>query len=466
MKTKLDPVQIAARAKSKGRKGFGYYMEMGLGKTLTALDEFEELVPSGVTRMISVCPNSFKSGWREEVEKHGLDADVHIWESGSDTNSSFLARRYNRPPLLVINYEAIRKEQVRATLIRWMDIKPTYLAFDESIQLKRHDSQQTVGGHNLARSAAVVRLLSGKPTTQGPHDLWGQIRTIGLAEGRNFYAFRGMFCRMGGWKGKQVIGAQNEDILAEMLDPHVFWAKKQDWLPDLPEKSYTIREYEMSAEQRRQYASMERDFVLWLNDSDVVTVDAAITKYIKMAQIQAGFIISEDERVTELVAPDANPRINALLDILRDEIQTKVIVVYIHRYSFEILSRALRDFNPAHIKGGMEPHEIEHQKRRFNDESSVRVILVQERAGKYGHTLLGEQGTRNGCYSTVFFENSYSLDDRSQIEDRNHRRGQRNAVLYIDLVGTSLDKNVVRALQRKEAIFQSVFSKLRREVPT
>jgi hypothetical protein len=64
------------------------------------------------------------------------------------------------------------------------------------------------------------------------------------------------------------------------------------------------------------------------------------------------------------------------------------------------------------------------------------------------------------------FENTYSLDDRSQIEDRIHRHGQTaDSVLYVDICGTSLDRNAIRALQRKENVFQAVFSKIGKKEP-
>jgi len=463
----LDPVQIAALEASKGRHGFGFFMEMGLGKTLTALTEFQRGTADGTTRMVAVCPNTFKGGWAEEVEKHGFDFETHIFQSGTFDSDRFLGRRYERPPLLIINYEAIRSPAIHTKLLDWMARKPTYIALDESIQIKTHDAIQSKAAISLSRQAVVRRILTGKPTAQGPHDLWAQMRAIGQLDGRNFYAFRGMFCRMGGFKNKQVIGSQNEDILAKLIEPHVFRATKEDWLFSIP-KVYTTREYEMTKEQRAQYRSMEKDFVLWMNEDEFVTVDAAITKYGKLAQIQCGFIIDTDHesKVTVICEPHKNPRVLTLLDILRDEVPGKAIVVYIHRYTFEILSEALKEFNPARITGGMKPDEVDEQKRKFNEDPSCRIILVQERAGKYGHTLLGSPGPGNRCSTTIFFENSYSLDDRSQVEDRNHRRGQdANSVNYIDLCGTSMDRNVIRALQRKESIFKAIFAHIRKAVP-
>jgi SNF2 family DNA or RNA helicase len=105
----------------------------------------------------------------------------------------------------------------------------------------------------------------------------------------------------------------------------------------------------------------------------------------------------------------------------------------------------------------MEPHEIQDAKDQFNNNPGCRIILVQSRAGKYGHTLLGGEGNDH-CSTMVFAENSYSLDDRSQIEDRIHRHGQTaESCLYVDVWGTTLDKRVIAALQAKENIAQAVF---------
>jgi hypothetical protein len=204
---------------------------------------------------------------------------------------------------------------------------------------------------------------------------------------------------------------------------------------------------------------MENDFVVWLSATENVTVDAFITKYIKLAQIQSGFIIKEDESVQELVAPDENPRFQLVRQIVEDEIEGKVVIPYAHRYTLGILSRTLEEFNPAFIKGMMKPDEIQAQKDKFNGDPSCRVILVQIRAGKYGHTLLGGEDIIDKCSTMVFAENSYSLDDRSQIEDRIHRHGQTaESCLYIDLWGTPLDKRITAALQAKESLAQAVFS--------
>lgn len=458
----LDPVQIAALEFGQGKRGVGYFLEMGLGKTLLTLEEFRRAaLLRTATRLVVVAPNSFKAGWLEEILKHGFAFQPFIFVSGAKANDVWFATtKYHAPPVLVINYEAVRMPPVLLRVLAWMRIRPTMLALDESIQIKTHDSEQTKASLKLAAEAVIVRCLSGLPQTQGPHDLYPQLRSLGLFQGVKFWAFRNSFCAMGGWENKQVIGVKNADTLARIMAPVIFQARKSEWLPELPRKDFTLRFYEMSGEQAAQYKQMRDEFLLEL-ENEVVAVNIAVSKYEKLSQIQCGFILNEEGHPRVLVEPENNPRLAVLLDLLA-QIEGKVVVIYRHRYTFEILSSALKGHFPAHIKGQMKSEETTEQKRRFNEDPVCRLMLGQCDAIKYGHTLLGGEEPENHCSTMIFFESSYSLDTRTQDEDRIHRRGQRGEnVLYIDLSGSELDKRVVRALQKKEDLYEAVFSKLR-----
>jgi SNF2 family DNA or RNA helicase len=452
----LLDVQVDALIHSSEKPGYAYYMEMGLGKTLTALVEFTALASDKrATRLVVICPNSFKTGWVDEINKHGISVIPHIFNSGSDEiNNAFLTIKYDRPPVLIVNYEAIRKLETQNYIRKFTAMRDCMVVLDESIQIKTYNSQQTKAALELSYLFKYRRILSGKPVTQGPHDLWAQMRFIGAIPDR-YFPFKTTFCKMGGFKAKKVVGTQNEELLASKIEKFIFRASKKDWT-DLPEKMYTSRQYQLTPALERMYKSMEDDFVLWLNDIDNVAVDAFITKYIKLAQIQSGFIIKEDGVIEELVSPELNPRFVLVKEIV-EEVSGKVVIPYVHRYTLDLLQRALAEYNPAYIKGGMKPDEIQYQKDKFNVDATCRIILVQSRAGKYGHTLLGGTDNMDKCNTMIFAENSYSLDDRSQIEDRIHRHGQTNSCLYVDLWGTKLDRRITQALQAKENIAQAVF---------
>lgn len=462
---KLMDVQTEALKRSSGLRGFGFFMEMGLGKTLTDQVEFQRSVfdMNLVNRSLVVCPNSFKGGWVKDAEKWGIPVNQCIWDSGSPHMAAWMRKESKQPRQLIINYEAIRSESTMRFLKDYFQGYHVKTTFDESIQLKQHDSQQTMAGIEIGKMSEMIRCLSGKPTTQGPFDLWGQLRSMREIDGCNFYEFRGRYTKMGGFKNKKAVGVRNPRGLQFLLDPITFYATKADW-SDIPPKLFTKRQYTMTPKMQAQFDEMYNDFVLWLDlaAEDFVEVDAAITKYIKLAQIQAGFIIRDDKSIVELVEPKDNPRIKLLLEVI-GETTGKVLIPYHHKYVREILVKALGHLNPAVLRGGMTPAELEAEKDRFNGDPLCRVMLLQTKASKYGHTLLGGPEPENHCSTMVFFENTYSLDDRSQIEDRNNRWGQLNTCLYIDLVGTLLDDRMTEALQLKEDLFQLVFSDLRQK---
>ena len=476
----LDPVQVAALNLPKASPALAGSWNRAW-QDPNALAEFDGLVKRNeADRMIVICPNTFKQGWHDEIVKHGFDFDVHVFRSAKREAATEFCQQTHldmhgrfHPPVMIFNYEAARMPKVLAGMIKWAARGKTYLVIDESIQIKGNKSAQTKAMHQLAAwspytnelmHVRAVRILTGRPQTQGPQDLWGQLRAIGGST-TELSTPSAAVLRHGRLETRRWSGQNQSSTGWQIMAPIVFQAKKKDWLPALPTKRMTIRDYEMSGEQKRQYTSMEEEFLLEI-ESGTVTVDVAIAKYAKLAQIQTGFIYDEAGVARELVDPSENPRLNLLLNILEDEVQGKTVVVYRHRAILPVLIETLKNYNPAWIKGGMKPDEVEEQKRIFNDNPDCRIILAQCDAAKYGHTLLAGPAEEDRCRTMIFFENSYSADTRDQIEDRIHRRGQTGEyVLYVDLSGSDLDRRIVKALQRKDSLYRSVFKHLKEAVP-
>ena len=80
------------------------------------------------------------------------------------------------PPVLIVNYEAIRREATQEYIRKFVSNRPCVLVLDESVQMKTYNSQQTKAALLMAQWFQYKRILSGKPVTQGPHDFWAQMR--------------------------------------------------------------------------------------------------------------------------------------------------------------------------------------------------------------------------------------------------------------------------------------------------
>jgi len=467
--TTLTELQVEVLKAAKNKPGFAFYMDMGLGKSLTALSEFVNLVNDNkkATRMVVISPNSFKSGWAAEISKHRMNFAVHVYSASKHKAAEdFAAGRFSMPAVLIVNYDALRLAKTQALLDDFTNQRNCYLVIDESISIKNPTAKRTKAVLKFAPYFSFVRLLSGKPTTQGPADLWAQLKVIGVVNpGENYYAFRNTYCVMGGYENREVRGIKNAEGLKRRMNGSVFVAKKRDWLKTLPEKSYTTREYTLSGRAAVEYDRMEREFLAYVESKkgEIKSVEAsiALAKFTKLMQLHCGFIHDEEGEPEWIVSNNDNPRLQTLLATL-DETEGKVCITYKHRFVGEQLWKKMveRGLHPARITGGMKPHAIEEEKRLFNNEPTCRVMLLQLDASRYGHTLIGDQTKpEDACYTMLFYQNDYSLDTRSQIEDRIHRIGQKNAALYVDFVGSSMDARMIEALQFKTRLYEALFGR-------
>lgn len=440
------PVQIEALNRSLGKKGWGHFLEMRMGKTATVINEFAQLVHSNDLRyMLVLTPNRFKPDWVLAIYKWGLNAPVHDFCS-SKHNDVLSFIKNNQHGVIVVNYEALTYDKNVDVLIKVCGPQ-TFIVADESIKLKNPSTSTFKSALKLAKECTYRRVLSGKPITQGPHDLFGQLKFIGELEGWGFSLFKAAFCVMGGYQGKVVLGGKNEDRLKEVLDRCSFQARKLDWIKDFKNPDYFERKVELTGKQSALYNQMQTDFVAQIGKS-VITADQVITQLIKQSQLSSGFIIDENGVTHEVVSIKDNPKIDAVMQILDEEITGKLIIFTRFVHSVKMLIEALKDYKPAVIVGG-QTDTIE-QKRRFNEDEDCRVIICQAEAAKYGHELIGTE--KSPCLTTLYFEATYSLDTRSQTEARNQFGDKSAGWSVIDLYSTALDYKVIKALQRKENV--------------
>ena len=437
-------VQLEALRRAQEARGFGYWMDLGTGKTAVILAEFTNLNRAAlVDDLVVVCPNSLKQNWQDEADKFGAKfGSVSLWPEDFPTA---------KPHLLVMNYEALSAEKGTLALQRHLKASRVMLVLDESIHIKNPRARRTRHILALAPRAQYVRVLSGAPVTQGPHDLWAQVAAIGAAP-MNFYAWREQFCKLGGYLGKQVMGVKDLDGLNRILDPCSFRASKEDWL-DLPKKIYTTRTVTMTADQQYHYDRMLRDFVTTVQ-SKTVTAEMVVTQLTKLQQISSNFIIDAAGTAHRISA--TNPKMEVVKEIL-ESVSGKTLIFTYYRHSTETLAQELQ---APYIWGGMDKVGISEMKRQFEQEPNIRVLVAQVHTARYGHTLLGGEGP-DRCATTIFYENSYSLDARTQSENRNHRIGQDRSVTYLDLIASRVDRAVIRALQRKNNVATAILDHLK-----
>lgn len=457
-KDKPMRVQMEALAHSYPKEGWGHILDMGLGKTAVALNEFcMAAEDANFTRMLVVAPNNFKGDWKIEAEEFRFPYSFIVLDANNrDAVKRQLRKDTEKTLAMAVNFEALAYPATMEVIKLFCGAHRTYLAIDESVKIKNPNSGFFRNVSVLSGMATMVRILSGKPVVQGPHDLWAQLRVLGALSGFNYFAFRNRYCLMGGFKGKEVIGYKNEEEIKNYLKNWMFTANARDY-SDRPLPTYTLREVPLSDRQRELYNDMERDFMVDLGNNKFITAPMVITRYSKLQQITSGFVYDENSAPTWLVEPGENHRVKAIIEMMDEEIQGKAIVGVHHSATLEMLMEGLAKYNPVFIRGlsHMTKEEQTENKRRFNKDHSCRIILGQLEATKYGHTLIGDQ-EEMPCFHTMFYENVFSLDTRAQFERRNDRTGQKYGNINTDFYSSPMDLRVVKALQRKENVSSAI----------
>lgn len=470
-----DPSEVPIRlidSEGYGRTGpakrWGHFLEQRLGKTPICLNEMELFRRDYDFRWaVGLSPNTYKDEWAEEANRFGISMPAHAFRS-EDRGAAerFIHRNRGTGGLLVLNYEALLSSVTCRMLEDLIDSK-TYLFGDETVKIKNNQAATTKAAITLAKNAGARRSMTGKPIVQGPHDMWAQARFAGELDGFNYYAFRNTFCKMGGFQLRQVKGSKEEDRFQEMLSTWAFPARRVDWMKT-PGRDYAIRPLEMLPEQKLHYKRMEQDLITFIEgftpDEDIaIPADQIVTKILKTQQISSGFIIDEQGVAHDIMPLSKNPKVVELKAMLTDEIVGKTIVFCHFTHTIDMLMEALKEFNPALIGGDRQMKryglDVQSEKARFNGDDNCGLVIGQSQAIKYGHTLLGTP-TRP-CLTEIFAENSYSLDDRAQGEERPQGAGQLGAISIWDFATSPVERAVIVALQRKEDIASAVMGYVR-----
>lgn len=434
-------VQREALDRSEDKIRYAHYLEQGLGKTALILNEFVHYSNRGdVDLLLVVCPESFKLSWISAIKEWGL---AHL-KSGC-WPGAFPGKAF--PAIYVMNWEALRT-QAGLTFLGKLKRK-VFLAFDETSYIKNPAAQVTKNSIHIARGAKFVRLLNGTPQTNSVMDHYGPLKCLNQLEGYLPTTFRKHFAEMGGWENRQVVGSKNQEELAQILNECSFRATKADWRKDLPDRIVSIVQVEMTAVQKRHYKEMKKDFSTKIGNTKV-SAELVLTQLAKLRQISSGIFMQDGK--AELIEPiELNRKFKALFELFNAQ-DGKVIVVYSYKLTGKILAQMFADANIKYacIRGQMNPEDLQEHKRNFNEDSNCRVILCQQAAACMGHTLLGGKG-KDRCATMIFVENSFSVRDRLQMLDRNHRGEQDQVCTVYDLVASAVEAKIIQGLNERKA---------------
>jgi len=470
-KTKPYAHQMTALEKSWDKSEYGYFMEMGTGKSKVLVDNMAMLYDKGrINGAVIIAPKGVYRNWLSQEIPNHLPSHVQhktvLWTASTskakDKEYRQLFESDDDLHILIVNVEALSTKRGLEFVAKFLSCHETLLAIDESTTIKNPKAKRTKSILLLSKRAKYRRILTGSPVTKSPLDLYTQCNFLNefLLGFSSYYAFRNRYANMidknFGGRRVQLIGSyKNLDELATSIKAFSYRVLKEDCL-DLPEKVYTRREVELTDEQEQAYATMKSAALASLKGK-MATAPHVLTQLMRLHQITCGHLKNDDDTITEI----KNNRLKELLYLL-EEVEGKVIIWANYIYDIKNIVKAISEEYGAdsiveyygHVSAEQRQKNIE----KFQDPTSkARFFIGNPQTGGYGITL-------TAANTVIYYSNGYDLEKRLQSEDRAHRIGQNKSVTYIDLIAPkTVDEKIVKALRKKMNIANEIMDEDFRE---
>ena len=456
-KTKPYKHQEEALFKSFARDNYAYFMEMGCGKSKVLIDNMTWLYENKhIDTAIIIAPKGVYMNWKNsEIPTHLPDDvpnNVYVWKSGANKSEKIVleegVRTRDKLRILLVNVEAFATAKVKKYLQAFIHRSNFLLAVDESTTIKNIKAKRTKEILKLGQSAKYKRILTGSPITQSPMDLYSQCYFLDkdLLGFDSYWSFQGRYAiirqtRIGNHSFQQIVGFRNLSELTDKLHRFSYRVTKEQAL-DLPEKIYTTREVNLTSDQIKHYNSMKDSAVALLDGGDMVTAPEVMTRLLRLQQLLCGYLVTDDGETVEI----ANHRIDAMLDTI-EEMDGKVIIWSRFRHDIKKIKKALeKDYGSGTVVtyyGDTSQEDRDKAIDKFQNDEGTKFFVGNAQTAGRGLTL-------TAATNVIYYSNDFNLETRIQSEDRCHRIGQKNNVLYVDLVvPDSIDIHIVKVLQSK-----------------
>jgi len=463
-KTKPYKHQITALEKSWQKDEYGYFMEMGTGKSKVLVDNIAMLYDKGkINAALIIAPKGVYRNWlSQEIPEHmprHIEYKTVLWTALTSKTKDKEYRQLFEIDydlhILLMNVEALSTKKGVEFAGKFLRCHKTLMAVDESTTIKNPTAKRTKAILGLSKEAKYRRILTGSPVTKSPLDLYSQCAFLNehLLGFSSYYTFRNRYAQMiernFGGRRVQIVGSYRRlDELAEILKPFSYRVLKEECL-DLPPKIYMKRDIELTDEQKKAYTTMKSSALALLNGK-IATAPHVLTQLMRLHQITCGHFKADDGTIQEF----KNNRMSELLDLL-EEMEGKVIIWANYIYDIEQIVKTIgQEYGEDSIVQYY--GEIESKKRQTNIEkfqdpkSKVRFFVGNPQTGGYGITL-------TTASNVIYYSNGYDLEKRLQSEDRAHRIGQKQSVTYVDLIAKdTVDEKIVKALRKKINIASAI----------
>ena len=403
------------------------FADPGLGKTGSVLAAMDHLITGGASRgALVVAPKRVATmTWPDELEKWSQFSWMRIadlrtpkglaqWVTGT---ADLYVINYDILPKFVTNHIAARKTPIPVDTVVWDEISkmksggkwfksfiPHYLKFERHIG------------------------LTGTPAPNSYLDLFYQIRLLdgGARLGRSMAQFRNRFFDSDYMGWTHTIKPHGKEAIEKLIGDITTVLSAEEYL-HIPPTDVEDIEIELPSGIRGHYRQMERNLLVELENTTIVSVNAAVLTG-KLLQITSGAVYDDDRTVS-----------------------------YFHWEKIEVLKKLSAKLKKPLLVATSFIHERDRIVQRVPGAEVFREDRLDAwNAGKIpvwvadprsvGHGL----NLQAGGDTVVWFTPTYSRELYDQMNARLARHGQENRTTVIRLIAkNTIDEAVVETLRNK-----------------
>lgn len=448
MEFKLHPYQEHCVDWILSHNQAGLFLDMGLGKTLISLTAIDYLYTFGaVNNVLVIAPLAVaERTWSDEIDK---------WEHLNHlTYSKVLGSERQRKGALqkpadiyIINRENV----VWLADLYQKDWPFDMVIIDELSSFKSSKSKRFKALRKVRPKVKRIVGLTGTPAPNSLIDLWPQMYLLDMGErlGKSITRYRNSYFKPDRMNGHIVYSykllPKADEEIYDKIDDICISMKAKDFL-NLPKRTDNLVPIELNKKEFEAYKTLERDYVLSLDESDITASNAAVLSG-KLLQMANGAVYDEDG-LTQ-VFHDA--KLEALERIIEDSQGQPILVFYNYKHDLERIQKRFKEAKLLDVKDG----DIE----KWNNKE-IPILLAHPQSAGHGLNL------QYGGHIIVWFGLTWSLEYYQQANARLDRQGQTEPVIVHHLVTKqTYDEMAISRLEdkdvRQEALLASLKAKIK-----
>jgi len=428
----LHAYQRRAVSFIKDKRRCGLFLDMGLGKSASALTAISDLIDEfAIHKVLVVAPlRVANSVWEQEARKWAHLKHMRVSVCTGPQKARMVALHADAD-VFVINRENI------PWLVEFLGEKWPFdtVIIDESSSFKNSSSKRFRALRRILPKTEYMVLLTGTPSPNGLLDIWSQVYLIDLGQalGRTMTAYKQRFFEADymGYKLTPREGAA--DKIHGLIAPNVIHMSAEDYL-ELPKRIDLIERVDMPPDALKIYTDFEKTLIAELESGEEIEAMSAGVLANKLLQFaNGGLYVDGSGNWSEV----HGAKLDALDEIVEDNQNENLLVAYNYRFDLEQLQKRF----PDAVVLDKKQETIDRWNR-----GEIKMLLAHPASAGHGLNL------QDGGSLIVWFGLTWSLEYYQQFNARLHRQGQTKPVRVLHIVSNkTIDERVLTVLSSKDA---------------